>query len=370
MVDKKKELTTSYDYMILLPTIFLIVLGLLMVYSTSSNMAARQMGDSYFFFKRQALFCVFGLGVMILAKHTPVNIFFKLTYPLLIISIILLAALYIPGIGHTVGGACRWIRIGHYSIQPSEFAKFTLVLYISYSIRKRGLHMGTFSKGILPHIIVTVFFMALILYQPDLGTAAIIASCTTLSLFVGGAKTKHIIYLILSSSCIAYFLILGASYRIERILAYLDPWKYPHTHGFQIIHSFLAFGSGGIFGEGLGESKQKLFYLPEAHTDFILPIAGEELGFIGVLIIIFLFGCIILRGFKITLEAKDLYNTYLAFSLTTLFGLQVLINMAVVMGLLPTKGLALPFLSYGGSSLVTNLLIIGILLNISSKNKG
>jgi cell division protein FtsW len=244
-----------------------------------------------------------------------------------------------------------------------------MALYMAYSMSKKGSNMGKFSRGLLPHLIVAGFVMLLIVRQPDLGTAVIIGFWVMIVLFVGGAKFFQLISIVIITSPAVLWLVYQAEYRVDRIWAYLNPWKDPTGTGFQIIHSFLAFGSGGLFGVGLGNSKQKLFYLPESHTDFVLSIIGEELGFIGVVFVVLLFGILIWRGIKVALNAKDLYSTYLALGLTCLLGLQVIINMGVVMGLLPTKGLTLPLISYGGSSLILNFLAIGILLNISSNGQ-
>jgi cell division protein FtsW len=275
--------------------------------------------------------------------------------------------LFIPGFGHKVGGAYRWLRWGGFSLQPSEFAKFSLAIYMAYSMSRKGSHMESFSRGLLPHLVVAGVFMILMVLQPDLGTAMIIGCWVLILLFVGGVKFVQLSSVLIFSAPILIWLIWKADYRIKRWSAFVNPWDDPKGTGFQIIHSFLAFGSGGIFGAGLGNSKQKLFYLPEPHTDFVLSIAAEELGFLGMTAIIVLFGVLVMRGIKVALDARDLYSSYLAFGLTCLIGLQVVVNMGVVMGLLPTKGLTLPLISYGGSSLVINLLSIGILLNISSK---
>jgi len=304
---------------------------------------------------------------MLIAKHIPCTLYSKLAYPLLLISFSLLILLFIPGIGHKVGGATRWLRWGGFSFQPSELAKFSLAVYLAYSMSKKGSNMGSFSKGFLPHILIAGAFMLLIVLQPDLGTAVIMGCWFLIVLFVGGVKFTQLSLSIILSAPFVVWLIWSADYRLKRLWAFIHPWDDPQGVGFQIIHSFLAFGSGGIFGTGLGNSKQKLFYLPEPHTDFVFSIAAEELGFIGVIVIIILFGILIMRGIKIALNATDLYSSYLALGLTCLIGLQVMVNMAVVMGLLPTKGLTLPLISYGGSSLVLNLLSIGILLSISSR---
>lgn len=364
---EKKSAVQGYDYMILIPVIFLIGLGLVVVYSASSHLAAHRMGDSYFFLKKQALFCIIGIGLMILAKNIPCTLYSKLIYPLLLISLCLLIMLFVPGFGYKVGGACRWLRWHGFSFQPSEFAKFSLAVYLAYSMSKKRSNMESFSRGLLPHLLIAGVFMYLIVRQPDLGTAVIIGCWLLIVLFVGGGRLLQLFGIVIFSIPIVLWLVHQANYRLERWWAFINPWEHPRGIGYQIIHSFLAFGSGGVFGVGLGNSKQKLFYLPEAHTDFALSIVGEELGLLGVTVIIVLFGILIIRGIKVSLDAKDLYSSYLAFGLTCLIGLQVIVNMGVVMGLLPTKGLTLPFISYGGSSLVLNLFAIGILLNISSR---
>lgn len=366
MADKKAE-NSGFDYMILIPTILLVGIGLVMVYSASSHMAEHRIGDSYFYLKKQSFFCLLGLTLMVVARYTPCLFYRKLAYPLIITTLALLILLLIPGIGHRVGGATRWLKLAGFSCQPAEFAKFSMAVYIAYSMSKKASIMGNFSRGLLPHLIIAGIIMFLVIIQPDLGTAVIIGCWVMMMLFVGGARFYQLVSVVLFSTPAVLWLIYQAEYRLDRLWAYLNPWKDPTGFGFQIIHSFLAFGSGGLLGEGLGNSKQKLFYLPESHTDFVFSIIGEELGFIGVTVVIILFGLLITRGMKVALNAEDLYSTYLALGLTTLLGLQVIVNMGVVLGMLPTKGLTLPFISYGGSSLVLNLLSIGILLNISSR---
>ncbi len=357
----------GYDYIILMPVLALVGLGLIIVYSASSQLSAHHLGEANFYLERQSIFALAGIVLMILAKNIPCTFYSKLIYPLLVISFSLLILLLIPGIGHTVGGATRWIRLMGLSFQPSELAKFTLVIYIAYSMSKKGSNMHSFTNGLLPHLIIAGSTMLLIILQPDLGTALIIGCWLFILLFVGGARLRYLFVILIPAVPFVIWLIWQAEYRLKRWLAFIDPWNDPKGIGFQIIHSFLAFGSGGVFGVGLGNGKQKLFYLPEPHTDFVLSVAGEELGFVGVAIIIFLFGVLIIRGIKISLDARDLYSSYLALGLTCLIGLQVIVNMGVVMGLLPTKGLTLPLISYGGTSLVFNLIGIGILLNISSR---
>ena len=366
MVDSKKE-NQGYDYMLLIPSLILLGLGMVIIYSASSSLAQYKLGDSYYYLKRQAVFCLMGLFVMILAKNIPNTLYRKLVYPSLILSFVLLILLFIPGIGAKVGGSSRWLRFAGFSFQPSELAKLSLAFYLAYSMAKQGPNMSRFSIGFLPHVLVAGVYMILILLQPDLGTAVIIGCWVLILLFVGGARLFQIFTALLLFMPIVLWLIGQADYRLKRWWAFLNPWEDPEGLGFQIIHSFMAIGSGGMFGVGLGNGKQKLFYLPEPHTDFIFSVVAEELGLMGLTVVVVLFGMVIMRGIKIALNATDLYSSYLAMGISSYFGLQVLINMGVVMGLLPTKGLTLPLISYGGSSLVISLLGIGILLNISTK---
>jgi cell division protein FtsW len=364
----KKAVNQGYDYLLLVPSLLLLGLGLVIIYSASSSLAEYRLGDSYYFLKKQAVFCLIGLGLMILAKNIPNTLYKKLVYPALFLSFALLALLFVPSLGAKVGGASRWLRFAGLSFQPSELAKLSLALYLAYSMAKQGPNMSRFSIGFLPHVLVAGGFMSLILLQPDLGTSVIIGCWVLILLFVGGAKLFQLFTAVLLFMPIVLWLISQADYRMKRWSAFLNPWEDPEGLGFQIIHSFLAIGSGGIFGVGLGNSKQKLFYLPEPHTDFIFSVVAEELGLVGLTVIVVLFGVLITRGIKIALNANDLYSSYLAMGISSFLGLQVLINMGVVMGLLPTKGLTLPLISYGGSSLVISLLGIGILLNISAKS--
>jgi cell division protein FtsW len=362
-----KQAHWSYDYLLLVPTLLLLAVGLVATFSASSLLAEHRLGDSYYYLKRQASFCLLGLCCMILAKNTPASYYRHIVYPLLGISLALLILVFIPGFGVKVGGACRWIRVAGISFQPSELAKLALAFYIAFSLSKSESHTGSFFKGLLPHLLVAGGFMSLIVLQPDLGTTVLLGCWLLVVLFVGGVRLVHLGSLLLLSLPVLVYLVTKADYRLKRWWAFLNPWEDPQGLGFQIIHSFLAFGSGGILGVGLGNSKQKLFYLPEPHTDFILSIVAEELGLAGFAVIVALFGILIVRGIKIALAAPDLYSSYLALSISAFIGLQVLVNMGVVLGLLPTKGLTLPFISYGGSSLVISLTGIGILLNIASR---
>jgi cell division protein FtsW len=368
VAEQSKQGRMGYDYGILVPTLLLVGFGLVAIYSASSFLAEHKYGDSYFFLKRQGAFCLLGLCMLIVAKNVSTDFYTRMIYPFLLLSLGLLVLLKVPGMAMKVGGASRWLRLGGLSFQPSELAKLALALYLAYSMAKKSTQMALFTKGLVPHLLMSGLFMGLIILQPDLGSCIIIGCWLMVLLFVGGVNLFHILGLGLLSAPVLIWLILKADYRLKRWWAFLNPWDDPQGLGFQIIHSFLAFGSGGVFGVGLGNSKQKLFYLPESHTDFILSIIAEELGLVGLISVVVLFSVLILRGIRVALDAPDLYGSYLALGITSFLALQVLINMGVVLGLLPTKGLTLPLISYGGSSLVITLVGIGMLLNISSRS--
>jgi len=358
-----------FDYWLLVITFSLVLIGIIMVYSSSSIYALQKYTDSYFFLKRQSLFALIGFSLLIVLLFTDYHYYYKIIYPLLVLSGLLMLAVFIPGIGYKVGGAHRWIRMGFFQFQPSELAKISIIFYMAYSLSKKEDKIKSLIVGFLPHLIITGFFLALLMMQPDFGTAISLAFIVFLLLFAAGARLSYLITALFVLVPGVWFMIMNAPYRKKRILAFLNPWEDPANTGFQIIQSFLAFYSGGIFGLGLGDGRQKLFYLPEAHTDFIFSVLGEELGLVGVVGILLLLGLFLYRGIRISLKAPDLFGTYLALGITVLISFQAITNIAVVMGLLPTKGLTLPFLSYGGTSLVCNLAAVGILLNISAQQR-
>jgi len=368
-MSRKTAATSGYDLLILIPTLVLVALGLVFVFSASSPLGSEYRSDTLYYLKRQSCFALVGLLALIAGKNIPPKLYEKLVYFFLAASFAMLLLLFIPGLGVNVKGACRWLDLGLFNFQPSEAVKLALAVYMAYSMSKKGELMGTFSKGVFPHLMMAGAFMGLILLQPDLGTAVIIGCWVMTLLFIGGVKVWHLAGVTLMGVPFLVWGIYQASYRMDRLMAFWDPWKHPEGIGFQIIHSFMAFGSGGVFGAGFGGSKQKLFYLPEPHTDFIFAVAAEEAGFAGVTLIVGLFTVLLVRGFKAGLDSRDVFSSYLAIGLVTMLGLQVLINMGVVTSLLPTKGLTLPLMSYGGSSLVINLFVIGVLLRISSEAK-
>ena len=323
--------------------------------------------DAYYFLKRQILSASLGAIIMFAISRLDYRYLEKYTYYIMGITFLMLIALMVPDIGKEVGGARRWLILGSFTFQPSELAKFALVLFIAKSLVKRSDQLKNFAYGYLPKLIVLGFFIVPILFQPDLGTATIICLVTFTMLMIAGLRSKFLVYSVLAVVPLFVIAIINAEYRMRRIVAFLNPWEHQSNEGFQIVQSFYAFGRGGLFGTGIGGSSQKLFYLPEAHTDFIFSVIGEELGFVGALIIVLLFSILIWRGFTIAYRAKDPFGTHLAIGLTLLIGMQAFMNMGIAVGLLPTKGMTLPFISMGGSSLIVLMLSIGVLLNISEK---
>ncbi|MEE9543866.1 MAG: putative lipid II flippase FtsW [Thermodesulfobacteriota bacterium] len=354
----------NIDRVMILSTLLLVAIGLLMVHSTSDIIAFDRYGDRYFFLRKQFVFSGVGLVALFVAMKMPYTYYRKIAYPLLGVALIGLFLIFVPGIGHSAGGAKRWIGLGFMSFQPSEAAKLSVIVFLAYSLARKKDKIKDFSAGFLPNILIPGCVILLILIEPDLGTAVALAVLVMIMNFIAGVKVGYLAALGSAALVILFIIVINVEYMWERILIFLDPWKDPTGSGFQMVQSFLAFGSGGVAGVGLGAGTQKLFYLPEAHTDFILPVIGEELGLIGVGAVIALYIFFLMAGTAIALRAKDLYGTYLAFGLTLMVVLQAGLNMAVVLGVLPPKGLPLPFVSYGGSALLINMVSVGILLNI------
>jgi len=282
----------------------------------------------------------------------------------------MLVAIQISALGVSAGGSMRWFRMGWFSFQPSEFAKPAMIIYLAYSMSKKQEMIKNFYVGFMPHIIVLGMFAVLIFMQPDFGSVIILGAVTWMMMFVGGVRILHLFSALVLIIPVAYYFMFNAEYRIRRVISFLDPWQYPTDEGYQIIHSLMAFGTGGIWGTGIGKGYQKLFYLPEPHTDFIFSVIGEELGLWGVLFILVIYTLILWRGIHIARNADNAFGTYLATGITAAIILQVCVNMGVTLGLLPTKGLTLPFLSYGGTSLLINMASIGILMNIGANHAG
>lgn len=354
------------DYVLLSAVIALIGLGIVMVYSASSIVAADAVGDSAFFFKRQALWAAAGLGALLVVQRVHYEKLRRITPLLLLVAFAALVLVLIPGVGRVAGGARRWISLGGpFAFQPAEAAKLALVLYLANFLANRGPDVGRFTRGVVPPLLIMGLIFILILAQPDMGSAVLTTLVALAMLFAAGARIVHLAALVLAGVPLFAAAVLGEAYRRQRILAFLNPWADPQGSGFHIIQSLLALGSGGPFGVGLGNSRQKFFYLPERHTDFIFSIIGEELGLIGTLAVVGLLAVIAYRGFQVARRAPDRYAALLAGGITGMIVLQAAMNIGVTTGILPITGVPLPFLSFGGSSLLVTMIGVGILLNIS-----
>ena len=341
----------------------LISFGVVMVYSASAIEATVQYKDPQYFLKRQVSFGAVGLLLMWGISRIDYRTYKKLTYPILIVVVGLMAAC-VFGLGKRGGGATRWIALGPVHIQPAELAKLALVIWLAYSLAKKGAGVKTFSVGFLPHLLMSGFLMLLCMKQPDFGSAVVLLLLTFTMLFVAGAKVGYIMGALLLGSIGGAAVVRFKEYRWQRVVAWLEMEAHRQDLAYQPFQARMSFGSGGVFGLGLGKGLQ-ILYLPEAHTDFVGAVIGEELGFIGVAGLCCAYVILVSRGVRTAFRAPDDYGTYLAFGLSTLFALQALINLAVAMSLLPTKGLTLPFISYGGSSLLVNAMAAGVLLNVS-----
>jgi len=360
----------SADGTVLIVAVILTLIGLVMVFSASGVVAGNRFHDAIYFLKRQIAWLLFGFILLQLASRLDYLVWRKLAVPILAVTCVLLVLVLIPSIGVAVKGARRWLKLGPISLQPAEMVKLVAVFYVAAYLTNKGERIKEFKAGFLPPLLVVGLLSGLVLLQPDLGTVVVVGVVTLGLLFLGGARLLHLSGLIPMFLIAVGLLIWKSPYRLQRLLIFLDPTKDPTGAGFQVNQSFLAFGSGGPFGVGLGAGKQKLYFLPEAHTDFVLALVGEELGLVGTTAVMLLFAILIMKGLKIAGRAQDPFGRHLAYGITLLIGAQAMINASVATGLLPTKGLTLPLVSYGGSSLLVNLLAIGILLSISRDRQG
>ncbi|MFZ5445434.1 MAG: putative lipid II flippase FtsW [Myxococcota bacterium] len=360
------ERRPSYDPLLLAAVLGLVGFGLVMVYSSSAITAQDKLGDSFYFLKRQAIAAGIGLFGMAVAMKLGYRRMARLAYPLLVIAVLLLVAVIIPGLGTTVGGAKRWLRVPGISLQPAEVAKVAWVIYLAYSLAKKREKVKSFSIGFVPHLGLAGVLVALCMLEPDFGSSVALLFLMFVMLFAAGARLSYIVGMVLAAIPFAYVAIASSPYRMKRITAFLDPWANRQGSGYQVAESLMSIGSGGITGLGLGDGRQKLFFLPEAHTDFIFAIIGEELGLLGVAFLIGLYVLVIWRGLRAALNASEEFGTYLGLGIVSLISFQAITNMAVAMGVVPTKGLTLPFISYGGSSLIVLMGAAGLLLSISA----
>ncbi|MCY0874838.1 MAG: stage V sporulation protein E [Firmicutes bacterium] len=357
----------SPDFLIPLVTITLLAIGILMVHSASTVLSAEKLHDAFFYVKRQAMWAGIGLILMVVVSRIDYRLFERYARLIMLMCLIFLSLVLIPHVGQVRGGSRAWLGIGTFGIQPSEFAKFGLIIFFSWLLSREPDRMLSFRKGLLPTLGVMAFVVGLIMLEPDLGQSAVIAGATMIMVIVAGARVRHLLSLVAIGALAFVGLVITAPYRLERILAFMDPWKYPDTIGYHIIMSLIALGRGSLLGTGLGGSTQKFLYLPEPQTDFVFAILTEELGLIGAAFTILLFMTLLWRGMRTALRAPDRFGAYLAAGLTGVIAVQVVINIGVVSGAMPVTGITLPFISYGGSSLTLMLTAIGILMSISRR---
>jgi cell division protein FtsW len=355
------------DLIVFTAVIALLSIGLIMVYSASSVMGINDFRDPHYYVRRQTMWAVIGLLLMFAAANVDYHVYQYLALPGLLAAVALLALVLV--IGEDISGAKRWIDLGIINLQPSEVAKLAMVNYTAVYIATKRERIRRFFTGLLPLLVILGIQCALIIKEPDFGTAVTLAFTVVIVLFAGGAHLGQLSALGCMTIPGVYYLIKFEPYRIKRWMAFLDPWADPTGTGWNVIQSLTAIGSGGFFGLGLGNSRQKFSYLPEHHTDFIFAILCEELGFIGGVLVLLLFFVIAWRGLRIALNAPDLFGSLLAIGLTATIGFQALLNIGVVTGSLPVTGITLPFISYGGSSLLISLASVGVLLNISRQNR-
>ncbi len=352
-------------YLLLGSTAFLVLGGLVMVLSASSISAYAQYGDPFRFFQRQAAYAAVGVGVLLLTSRMQYRVWQRLALPFLILTLTLLAFVLHPGAGVSAYGSSRWLEFGPVTVQPSELAKLALVVFAASVLARKWGKLDQVGHLALPLLPVVILVAGLVMMQPDLGTTLIISGTSFLMLFVAGVRFRYLLVTGCVGSALGMALIFSADYRRVRFLAFLDPWADATNSGYQLVQSLIALGSGGWFGVGLGASRQKWLYVPNAHTDFIFSILGEELGLLGELVVLIAFALLVFAGIRVAARAPDVFGRLLAAGIVAWFGLQTLVNLGAVTGLLPITGVPLPFLSYGGSSLVVSLAAVGILWNIA-----
>lgn len=362
MKNKNKK---PFDFWIFAAVILLLSLGTIMVFSSSYYFSVKTVGNSFHLLIPQLEYMALSIIVLVLTMNFDYKRWGKLSPLILMVSIGLLILVLIPGIGQRQNGAQRWLGIGSKTIQPSEMAKIALIMFLSFSLSKRKEVLQSFTKGLLPYLLLIGFVAGLVLIEPHLSGTLIIVITSCIILFCAGAKISHFVALALPAVAAVVVAILAAPYRFDRVKAWLHPFDYAMDEGWQTVQSLLAIGSGGLFGRGLGQSMQKYLYIPEPYNDYIFAILAEELGFVGSAFVMLLFLVFIWRGIKVAMNAPDTFGSLLATGITSLIGIQFLFNVAVVTNSIPSTGISLPFFSYGGTSLMFLMFGVGILLNIS-----
>lgn len=361
--------SNNIDFTLLITVLILLAIGVAMVFSASSISSQLNDGDKYKYLKSQGSYALLGIVVMIFLSKLNYKLLARFAPALVGISLLTLVLVFVPGIGYKVNGAWRWIRIGPIPMQPSELAKFSMILFMAMSISNKKEKIRTFFQGVVPYVVLMGIFCILIILEPNKSMAIIFVLITFTILFCAGAKLWHLAIWGAPLIPAGAFILMKDKYSLLRITSYMDPWADPLKSGYQAIQSLLALGSGGIFGLGLGNSRQKFFYIPEPQNDFIFAIIGEELGFIGTFAILVLFLLLIWRGIRIAIHAPDTFGCLLATGIVAMVGIQVILNIGVATVSIPTTGVSLPFISSGGTSLLFVMANMGILLNISKNIK-
>ena len=362
---ERERAGTRTVLMLLVPTALLLGVGLIMVFSASSVAAYARYGSSFLFVQRQAVYAGVGVVGLLLLSRMPYAIWSRLAVPFLAATGILLVLVLHSGAGTSAGGSSRWLAVGPITIQPSEIVKLALVAFAATVLTRKAALLDDVGHLLLPLFPVTALVCWLVMRQPDLGTTVILAGTIFVLLFIAGVRLRYLGIAGIAGVAIGWILIMSAAYRRARFLSFLSPWNDPQNAGYHLIQSYIALGSGGLFGVGLGASRQKWMYVPNAHTDFIFSILGEELGLLVAICVLGLFGVLLYGGIRVASRAPDTFGRLLASGIVAWLGLQTIVNLGAVTGLLPITGVPLPLLSYGGSSLVVTLGAIGILVNIA-----
>lgn len=360
------------DRLLLAVAVLLLVFGLVMVASASVAVAERQTGDMLYYFRRQLMFAVLGLGAGVFMYSVPMRHWSNAGFPLLGFGLVLLMLVLIPGVGHEVNGARRWLNLGPVNLQASEVARLCFILYLASYVTRHRAQVQTRIRGLLRPMLPLGLASVLLLAEPDFGSTAVLLAVAAVILFLAGAKLLHMVLLGAAGIGTLAMLLVSSPYRLKRLASFRDPFADPFDGGFQLTQSLIAIGRGEWTGVGFGNSIQKLLYLPETHTDFLFAVIAEELGLVGVVLLMLLFGLLVWRGFAVAQAAsarEDYFAAYVAWAISAWVGLQAFINMAVNMGLLPTKGLTMPFISYGGSSLLVTCASLALLLRVDRENR-
>ncbi len=359
-----KSVSQSVDFTLMVTVLLLVVIGIIMVFSSSAYYSLSNFHDRFYFLKRNLIWALIGTVAMFFTMNFDYRRYKKLAFPALVTSIILLILVLTP-LGLTINGAKRWIYIGGITIMPGEVSKICAIIFVANSLARKKQNLGSFIKGVVPYLLIIAMYFGLIILQPNLSTAGTIALIIMAMLFVAGMKWSHLFFLGSGGIGLLVVMIIMEPYRMKRITGFIDPFKDPQNTGYQVIQSLYALGSGGLFGVGLGQSVQNKLYIPEPQNDFIFATIGEELGFIGCMAIMLLFLFLIWRGIRVAINAPDLFACLLASGITAMIAIQVMINIAVATSSMPVTGVPLPFISFGGNSLAIFMAATGILLNIS-----